>query len=147
MRKLTWICFIVLITFAFSACDENGGNGGSGVSEVIGPDGGTITSLDGRLTLTFPPGALSEDTEIIITDVKGGEARAENDGLEPQFTYNLEPDGIEFDVPVIASFLTDETPAQGDGSISTEAALLFTSSNEQTEPLENLTQEVNADED
>lgn len=147
MRKLSWICLVVLFAFAFFACDENGGKGGGGVSEVIGPDGGTIISRDGRLTLTFPPGALSEDTEIMITDIKGGEVRAESDGLEPQFTYQLEPDGIEFNAPVTASFLTDETPVQGDGSIVTEGALLFTSSNEQIEPLENLTQEVNADED
>lgn len=147
MRKLSWICLVVLLAFAFSACDENGGKGGGGVSEVIGPEGGTITSRDGRLTLTFPPGALSEDTEIMITDIKGGEVRAESDGLEPQFTYQLEPDGIEFNAPVVASFLTDETPAQGDGSIVTDVALLFTSSNGQIELLENLTQDVNADED
>lgn len=147
MTKLSWICFVVLFAFAFSACDENRGKGGGGVSEVIGPEGGTITSRDGRLTLTFPPGALSEDTEIMITDIKGGEVRAESDGLEPQFTYQLEPDGIEFNAPVTASFLTDEEPVQDDGSIVTEGVLLFTSSNEQIEVLENLTQEVNADED
>lgn len=150
MRKLTLICFVVLIGFVFFACDEHGGGGqggGGGVSGVIGPDGGTIQSQDGRLTLTFPPGALSEDTKITITDIKPGELRAEVDGFDSQFTYRLEPDGIEFNVPVTASFLTDETPVQGDGSIVTEGALLVTSSNGQTELLENLTEDVNADED
>ncbi|MEW6144996.1 MAG: hypothetical protein AB1598_08280 [Thermodesulfobacteriota bacterium] len=146
MRKLSLICFVVLFAFSFFACEENGGNGGGGVSEVIGPEGGTITSKDGRLMLTFPPGALPEDTEITITDINGGEARAKSDGLEPQFTYNLEPDGIEFNVPVTASFLLDEKPVQGDGSIATEGALLFTSSNGEFEVLANLTQDVNADE-
>jgi hypothetical protein len=148
VTKVSWICFVVLFVFAFSACeDHGGGGGGGGVSEVIGPEGGSITSRDGRLTLTFPPGALTEDTEIIITDIKGGEVRVESDGLEPQFTYHLEPDGIEFNAPVTASFPADETPVQGDGSIVTEGALLYTSSNGQIELLENLTQEVNADED
>ena len=149
MKKLTFTCIAVLIAFVFFACDEHGGGGqggGGGVTGVIGPEGGTITSQDGRLTLTFPPGALSEDTKITVKDIEPGELNTEVDGFDSQFTYSLEPDGIEFNAPVTASFLTDETPVQGDGSIVTEGALLVTTSNGQTELLENLIQDVNANE-
>lgn len=109
----------------FSNCEGHSG--------VIGPDGGIITSRDGRLTITFPPGALSENTEIVIK------------GNKPS-VYQLKPKGIEFNIPVTVRFLTDETPAQEDGSIVSEGILLFTTSNGKRELLNNLTQKVNADE-
>lgn len=50
----------------------------SGV-EVIGPGGGDITTPDGSVSITFPPGALPTDTPISITeglqDLRVGAAR------------------------------------------------------------------------
>ena len=120
--------------------------GGGSSSPTIGPEGGTITSTDGRLTLTFPPGALSEDTEITIRNIDPNELPPEFDGLDPDLAYLLEPDGIVFAVPVTATLMLDEEPAQDDGSLSTELALLITSSNGELEVLENLTADVDGDE-
>lgn len=145
MTKLSWICFVVLFAFAFSTCDENGGKGGGGVSEVIGPEGGTITSRDGRLTLTFPPGALSEDTEITIRDIDPNELPPEFDELDPDLAYLLEPDGIVFAVPVTATLMLDDEPVQDDGSLSALPVLLLTSSDGALEILDNLTQDVEGD--
>lgn len=147
MTKLSWICFVVLFAFAFSACDENGGKGGGGVSEVIGPEGGTITSRDGRLTLTFPPGALSEDTEITIKEIDPNDLPPEFDGIVADSAYQLEPDGLEFAVPATATLMLDEDPVQDDGALQTEGVLLLTSSDGELEILVNLTQDVNGDAD
>ena len=41
----------------------------SPVTQNIGPDGGTITSTDGKITLIFPAGALSSNTEISLQPI------------------------------------------------------------------------------
>jgi len=119
--------------------------GGGSSTATIGPEGGEITSADGKLTLTFPPGALSEDTEITIRRIDPEDLPPEFSGLGPEFAYLLEPDGIEFAVPVTATLMLDEEPVQDDGSLETDLVVLITSSNGQLEVLDNLTQEVNGD--
>jgi len=39
------------------------------VTQNIGPDGGTITSTDGKITMIFPAGALSSNTEISLQSI------------------------------------------------------------------------------
>lgn len=63
---------------------------GASTSAVIGPEGGTLATADGRLTLTFPPGALAGEETITITDVADTSA------------WVLEPEGLTFAVPVEA---------------------------------------------
>ncbi|MGH7800716.1 MAG: hypothetical protein ACREOW_08825 [Thermodesulfobacteriota bacterium] len=70
----------------------------------------------------------------------------EFDDLDPDLAYLLEPDGWEFAVPVTASLMLDEEPVKEDGSLETELALLITSSNGELEALENLSQELDGDE-
>ena len=69
-------------------------------SAVIGAMGGTVTSHDGRLTLTFPPGAVTGDTPITITKA----ANAASSTVTDQEVYRLEPDGATFAVPVTAAY-------------------------------------------
>ncbi len=121
------------------------GEGGGSSTALIGPEGGEITSADGRLTLTFPPGALSEDTGITIRKIDPNDLPPEFEGLDGDLAYLLEPDGIEFAVPVTATLLLDEEPVQGDGSLQTEVVLLLTSSDGELEVLENLSKEVDGD--
>jgi hypothetical protein len=47
-----------------AGCDQQG--------ELVGPDGGIVTSADGRVTLAIPAGALSDDLLISIDEVDGG---------------------------------------------------------------------------
>jgi len=121
------------------------GAGGGSSSATIGPEGGTITSRDGKLTLTFPPDALSEDTEVTIREIDPDDLPPEFDGVDADSAYQLEPDGLEFAVPVTATLMLDEDPVQDDGGLQTEAVLLLTSSDGELEVLENLSQEVDGD--
>ncbi|MBI5490803.1 MAG: hypothetical protein HY905_25950 [Deltaproteobacteria bacterium] len=75
---------------------------GDPVSVSIGATGGEIASEDGRFTVSFPEGALSGDTEIVLTPVRG---TAET-GVGT--AYSMEPDGVTFAKPVTVAFhLTD----------------------------------------
>ena len=62
--------------------------------------GGTVTN--GRITLAFPAGALSEDTEISIDMLADGTL-----GVE------LSPHGIQFNKPVVMSMDLRGTSAEG----------------------------------
>ncbi|MFN3236649.1 MAG: thrombospondin type 3 repeat-containing protein [Pseudomonadales bacterium] len=75
--------------------------GSNASSATIGPEGGSVTSLDGNLTLTFPANALSTDTLISIgvpTQTATNELDAEAFPIEGH--YLLEPGGTQFAEPV-----------------------------------------------
>ncbi|MCZ7677569.1 MAG: hypothetical protein M5U28_01845 [Sandaracinaceae bacterium] len=74
------------------------GDGGSS-GATIGPEGGTVTSPDGRLVLTIPPGALDAPTRIGIASTPTDEAEALI-GLPIELAYELTPDGQTFAAPV-----------------------------------------------
>ena len=65
---------------------------------TIGSEGGTLTSSDGRLTLTVPAGALASDTQVSIDPVTiyapAGIGHA----------YRLSPDDTEFSTPATLEF-------------------------------------------
>jgi len=144
MKKLAILSLILFSIFSYVSCD-GGVNGVS--SAIIGPEGGSITSSDGRLILTFPPGALFEETEITIRRVDPTDLGPGFEGLEPDLAYELLPDGLEFDVPVTATLTLDEAPIQPDGSLEVEGRiLLITSSDGVVEILEGI-QEVDVDAD
>jgi hypothetical protein len=71
-----------------------GGNGGAGatVSQMVGPDGGVISTPEG-VVLVIPAGALGADTEVSITPIVGGLAGAVSDAFE------IGPDGTQFAIP------------------------------------------------
>lgn len=86
---------------------------GSG-NYTVGPDGGTIETNDGGLTMEVPNGALPGDTEISVTSVGrfepvdilvNGEPSTGNSLAE----YNFEPDGLTFDEPVTVKITVDVT--------------------------------------
>jgi len=74
---------------------------------TVGPLGGTVVSSDGSLSLTFPAGALSEDTAIVIQPIsnkaQGGVGTA----------YRLEPQGIQLSQAVRLTFSYSDSEAQG----------------------------------
>ncbi|MDH3216370.1 MAG: hypothetical protein OEN01_08770 [Candidatus Krumholzibacteria bacterium] len=67
---------------------------------VSASEGGTLTN--GRVTLEFPAGALSEDTEITMEMLNDGTL-----GVE------LSPHGIQFNAPVVLSMGLEGTTAEG----------------------------------
>src|SRR5262245_41894026 len=73
------------------------------ISKEIGPDGGQISSEDGRVELIFPVGSLAKNTIISIQP---------RTNLAPNGvgkSYWFEPSGIQFQKPVQINFLyTDE---------------------------------------
>lgn len=141
MGKYIISTFIVLfLLFSFISCDGDGSNNVS--TRTIGPEGGTITSPDGKLTIIIPPGALSEDTEITVRRLNDSEISEEFAQENVDSTYELAPDGLIFNVPVRASVKLDEDPNQTDGTLSADVSFLFSESGDVIEFLENTELEV-----
>jgi hypothetical protein len=86
-----------LTALVLAACSSGGAL--EVTSSAIGPEGGTVTSVDGIVTLDIPPGALLT-TEEITLDVHGAEDwfDAASD------VYDLSPDGLVFEAPVTVTF-------------------------------------------
>lgn len=68
------------------------------VSLDIGPEGGSLTSADGVLTVTVPPEAVADTFTLTIGDAP--DAPAGNIGA----AYEVGPTGQQFDVPVEISY-------------------------------------------
>jgi hypothetical protein len=89
------------------ASTEVGTPEGDKVTKNIGPEGGSITSPDGRLTLTVPEDALTETLPFSIQPVTNKfEA-----GLG--LSYRLEPEGKTFATPLDISVHYDDHDLEG----------------------------------
>lgn len=89
------------------AATEVGTPVGDKVTKAIGPEGGSITSPDGRLTLTVPENALTETVPFSIQPVTNKfEA-----GLG--LSYRLEPEGKTFATPLDISVHYDDHDLEG----------------------------------
>ncbi len=72
---------------------EKGTAQGTAITAIIGTTGGSLTSTDGRLTVTVPAGALTANTTISIQPIS-------NEGpLGLGKGYRLSPEGITFQQP------------------------------------------------
>ena len=79
VSRLLSIIALVLFVVSMGSCGGGGGGGGSGGGNnistiIIGANGGSITSTDGKATVQIPAGALISDTTIniaIIEDNQG----------------------------------------------------------------------------
>jgi hypothetical protein len=85
---------------------------GQPTTQPIGPEGGTVVSADGKLTVTIPAGALATESPISITGVgnfaPGGIGSA----------YRLEPAGVTFAAPVeLALTFTADDIAGGSADV------------------------------
>ncbi len=76
-------------------------SGGSG----IGPNGGTVTSTDGKVSLVIPPGALSSTQTIAITPKTDSNTCPQAIGSG----YNLTPNGLTFSTPAQFTLSYDTT--------------------------------------
>jgi hypothetical protein len=86
---------------------EVGTPAGNKVTKDIGPEGGTLVSPDGRLTLTVPQNALTETVPFSIQPVT---SKFET-GLG--LSYRLEPEGKTFATPVDISVHYDDHDLEG----------------------------------
>ena len=127
MRTIVWT-LVVLISYG---CGDDGGGGGD-AGPPPGPDrrtatitpesGGTLTSADGRLVITFPPGAVSSTKELFVEPAE-----------EPR-AYRLGPDGEEFAAPA-AAVMTFPLADVQTGAATPVLMLMSESSRHGTEPL------------
>jgi hypothetical protein len=76
---------------------EKGAPQGAPTTATIGATGGSLTSADGKATLTVPAGALSADVELGLQAVSGVSPGAIGSG------WRLTPDGQTFTSPVTLS--------------------------------------------
>lgn len=105
--------------------------------------GGTLTSQDGKATLTFPPGAVAQDTVVTITPVDPKTLPASLQGAD--LAFDLKPDGLQFAQPVQVSVTVAETPTQPDGSLQVALGSLLTATGSTIETLGNQTIMVDGD--
>lgn len=116
MKATIDVVSLFLVTLVFSAgCGSKGGNDGPSdqghaggqQSNVIGAAGGTVTSADQRVSVEIPPGALSVDTDITITETVG----PSNGLVGPAYAFG--PSGLAFALPVTltVSYVSDQVPA------------------------------------
>jgi len=96
----------LLLSVLFISCGGSVENGQSLV--MVGPDGGTVTSPDGKASVMIPPGALSQNVSIRITPTSS------QPSLSINSSYQFEPSGIVFAQPVTISILYDETTLSPD---------------------------------
>lgn len=102
--KLLSITILVFSFFLFTSCgsfnpfSKNPGP----VSKEIGPEGGTITTPDRRLTLSIPAGALENIETITIEELNPNNLQEEY--REMKAVYEFGPDGLAFDQPVSILF-------------------------------------------
>ena len=73
---------------------------GISISDWVGPEGGTLRA--GNYTLTVPPGALGEPTEITLEQLAKGE-----------WPVELSPDGLQFTIPAMLSMNASGEPNPG----------------------------------
>ncbi len=116
-----WIvAFALALTLA--ACKGGGGDDDGDddddtvATAVIGPEGGSLTSTDGLMTIEVPPGAVEEETELSIA--LRPDAPAE---LRLAEAYELAPHDLEFLAPVIATLRYD--PATLDGADESDLSM------------------------
>jgi hypothetical protein len=98
--------FVRILSTSDKSIDQLHLVSGSASKLILAKDGGVISN--GRVTLEFPPFALSEDTEITI-DMLGDDIL----GVE------LSPHGIQFNRPVTMTMDLQGTSAEGVAEVNT----------------------------
>lgn len=114
------------------------------VSKDIGPDGGELSSKDGKLTLEIPAGALGKMETINIEEISPNNLSSAFDTINVERAWKLGPDGLEFAVPVRVSIITDQQPMAGD-SVTVQTQSVLSSGADGIAPLDSILIEANLD--
>jgi hypothetical protein len=107
------------------------------VTAALGAAGGRITSLDGRLTLDVPAGALATEVPVTIRRLEPGEIPPAVADLQPDVAYELAPEGLRFAAPVTAALTLEAPPRAPDKTVSAPLGIMITANADGTgvEPL------------
>lgn len=103
MTTKTLTLTIAAALTALAACDSSGG-------EPIGPEGGVVSSRDGRFELDIAPGALTDTVDVTIEYVENC--------VGFSGCYEIGPVGTILDIPArVTYFYTDDARSltNGDG--------------------------------
>lgn len=95
-----------------------------GAVTVLGTSGGTATDASGAVTLSIPPGALSQPTGITIEPMASYPATA---GLVGGAVYDFGPDGTQFAAPATITIAYD--PSKVPGGVDESTLGLMTQDN------------------
>lgn len=147
IRLLSLTAIYCLMVAMLNGCDRddetstmpsNPGSSNSAVaSATLGPAGGMISSSDGSLTLTIPPGALTQEETITIDVIDLSQLPPEFLNVQAQAYYELGPDGLTFNQPVQISVLTS-SQVEADGTVIIPSPTLYTSRGGVIAPLDNI---------
>ena len=88
------------------AVTEVGTPTGPAITKEIGPDGGSISSADGKLDITIPSGAVATQTQFSIQPV----TNFCPGGID---AYDLLPEGMTFSNPVTLTFHYTDDELEG----------------------------------
>lgn len=72
---------------------------------TVGPEGGMVDALRGRVRLDFASGAVAEQTDIRVTPIRSGFNRVP---VVPETAHDFGPDAAHFDPPVILTLSYDD---------------------------------------
>ncbi len=108
---------------ATDSCNTNGSAAG-----VMGEQGGTITTPNGKASLNIPAGSVHEEVSFTITDMGSGyELTSDQGSMMVVHSYSIQPNGTQFDPPATIIFRWDDADHDGivDGTTVQEADLLL----------------------
>ena len=89
-----------------ATCDPQGTAGSS-----VGTAGGIIATLDGAVSVSVPPSALSSDTSITVTE-NGPATRFTLDSAAV-FSVSMRPEDLRFNAPVTVTFNWEDRDSDG----------------------------------
>ena len=102
---------------------------GDGVAaEVIGASGGIVATEDTTVSVNVPGGALQEEVTLSVTDLGGNyQITTSQEPLDVLSSFNIQPHGLHFDVPVTLTFAWNDTDDDGrvDGTTQPEANIFL----------------------
>jgi hypothetical protein len=83
---------------------------GAAEDRRIGPEGGVVTSADGRVVLVIPEGALEER---VLVNIKPSHMEPEDPGIIDALAYAFTPSGLEFLLPADLTITFEDAVPSG----------------------------------
>jgi hypothetical protein len=101
---------VVAIATGLAGCDQD--------LQTVGPEGGFVSSPDGRLTLDIPKGALDQDVVITIEAVDDAPAGALGQA------YEIEPRYLQLSIPATLTYDVVAPTPEGAESLDISGAAM-----------------------
>ncbi len=105
---MTRPALLALIIIATSSCSDGGSSPEGTIpipivksATISAADGGSIESADGSLSLSFPTGSVTADTEISVTQLDTTALDTIFEEIPIDIAFDFAPDGTRFEQPAI----------------------------------------------